>query len=769
MKRAEGGIRFLDSAFQPVQDSLFNMNDTYLATNSIPMWKTLGWTRASEFQDSPRPSLYSTVDPLDIQPSELLNDAYFVSALTALALHPERVKSLFLPGTDPAQGKIAIQGYFAGRRVQITMDDFLPRDTKANQPAFVRTNSRSLWPMFAEKAWAKLNGSYENIGSGNVTEALKFLAGSPSANLLSHSASSLDTLWRSITEALDKRHLVCATNDKSAEDFSPLVPGNAAAANYSYPILQAREITIRKGKYRLLLVLDPWETRKWDGEWSAASLAWTEETKRTLGYTSLIGTRRFYIKLEDYVNFFYGTAVCHVFDKHVFTEREAGHKLGDYTLMKMIVDERPATGWITVAQVPRRSMAAKYTNYEVSEANFMLGRLGEGKVTFVHGETGKSESLCVQIGEPLEEGQYLIFVEISWCIEGVNTFVLNTYTSGRVSLISLDKSDYPTFLQDILKSCAVQRSKQKSYEALGEREIVKYVSINDSKAGYGYVYYQNQSKTTELHESLNFKELRGLKLAAPQGKSKKVHVDLPPQRDFIVVLKKTAPGAAFSTDKITKLKFSKERLLDILAAKGKVTKMKEAEIYFTSLAHDFGYVWSCHNRSSNTLFGGKFKFNLNNLQMAELEREFEVELEPGKQVVKFLRTVDPDQSASYKYEYTPFLKDMKFDAKRVVEEILQVAAPKQIKYMDSLVPVHYYTYYKNGNYYWYFVNGTEKQFKARLTFTPNNLELVEPAEEDPNSWEVVLEPNEDCLRYMSVVDYKRAVSYQVIIKVMLTE
>ena len=33
----------------------------------------------------------------------------------------------------------------------------------------------NIWPMLLEKAWAKVNGSYEDIISGNPKEAMKFL------------------------------------------------------------------------------------------------------------------------------------------------------------------------------------------------------------------------------------------------------------------------------------------------------------------------------------------------------------------------------------------------------------------------------------------------------------------------------------------------------------------------------------------------------------------------------------------------------------------
>jgi hypothetical protein len=45
-----------------------------------------------------------------------------------------------------------------------------------------RAADNALWVPFLEKAWAKVNGNYEKIISGNEAEAFAFISGVPAKN-----------------------------------------------------------------------------------------------------------------------------------------------------------------------------------------------------------------------------------------------------------------------------------------------------------------------------------------------------------------------------------------------------------------------------------------------------------------------------------------------------------------------------------------------------------------------------------------------------------
>lgn len=52
------------------------------------------------------------------------------------------------------------------------VDDFIPCKGANQGPVFTKGNGPELWVMILEKAWAKVNFSYDNIDGGFTRETL---------------------------------------------------------------------------------------------------------------------------------------------------------------------------------------------------------------------------------------------------------------------------------------------------------------------------------------------------------------------------------------------------------------------------------------------------------------------------------------------------------------------------------------------------------------------------------------------------------------------
>mmetsp|Transcript_26510 Transcript_26510/g.36226 ORF Transcript_26510/g.36226 Transcript_26510/m.36226 type:complete len:92 (-) Transcript_26510:1322-1597(-) len=69
--------------------------------------------------------------------------------------------------------------YAMGIPTQITIDGQIPF-TRYGSPIFANIGyDGALWGPFVEKAWAKMNGNYEQIVGGWMKEAVNFLNNSP--------------------------------------------------------------------------------------------------------------------------------------------------------------------------------------------------------------------------------------------------------------------------------------------------------------------------------------------------------------------------------------------------------------------------------------------------------------------------------------------------------------------------------------------------------------------------------------------------------------
>ena len=93
---------------------------------------------------------------------------------------PDRIKSLFVTTDVNAAGIYVVKFLIYGKSYNIVVDDYFPYDPKTRRPAFTQTKGNEIWVLILEKAWAKINGSYENTISGLTNDALSFLISAPS-------------------------------------------------------------------------------------------------------------------------------------------------------------------------------------------------------------------------------------------------------------------------------------------------------------------------------------------------------------------------------------------------------------------------------------------------------------------------------------------------------------------------------------------------------------------------------------------------------------
>jgi len=77
-----------------------------------------------------------------------------------MAEQPKCIRNLFITKEYNDAGIYLLKFWVNGIETPVVIDDFLP--SKNGQPAFASAKSGDLWPCLAEKAFAKLFGSYGN-------------------------------------------------------------------------------------------------------------------------------------------------------------------------------------------------------------------------------------------------------------------------------------------------------------------------------------------------------------------------------------------------------------------------------------------------------------------------------------------------------------------------------------------------------------------------------------------------------------------------------
>lgn len=96
--------------------------------------------------------------------------------------------------------------YLSGEPVDIVLDDYIPCFDNDQQPCFTKTKGPEIWVPIIEKAYAKLNGSYDNIIAGICSQALSSLTGAPCSNFVHKYTPNIIDL---IHEGEQKNFIMC--------------------------------------------------------------------------------------------------------------------------------------------------------------------------------------------------------------------------------------------------------------------------------------------------------------------------------------------------------------------------------------------------------------------------------------------------------------------------------------------------------------------------------------------------------------------------------
>nr|XP_008122940.1 PREDICTED: calpain-12 [Anolis carolinensis] len=248
-----------------------------------------------------------------------LGDCWFLAAAASLTLYPELLyrvvpQDQHFGGTEYA-GIFHFQFWQYGQWVDVVVDDLLP--TINNELLFVRSPEHDeFWMPLLEKAYAKLNGSYEAMNGGYMNEAFVDFTGGIGETLSLKIPNT--KLFKTIRAALSRNSLMGAHIEvKRPEDIEKPTP-EGLVKGHAYSITGIHKIDFGEKVVRLLRLRNPWGYQEWTGRWSDKSPLWSSLDPELLKKLHVRDRKdgEFWMQLVDFIRHFDVLEICHFSGDH---------------------------------------------------------------------------------------------------------------------------------------------------------------------------------------------------------------------------------------------------------------------------------------------------------------------------------------------------------------------------------------------------------------------------------------------------------------------
>lgn len=230
-----------------------------------------------------------------------LGDCWVLAAMADLAMN-KKIFPLVVPQDQSFDedycGIFHFRIWRFGKWIEVVIDDYLP--FYGDTLLFGRSKSNNeLWSALLEKAYAKLNGSYEAISAGLPTDSMVDFTGGLSLDY-DMWKSKPDNLFEMMHKAFKAGALMACSIDPSTK---PAPPGLFQAHAHSITNVKV----IPQNDTQLVRIRNPWgDSSEWTGPWSDKSEEWnsiSEEEKKKLGLI-FDDDGEFWMSFNDFVTNF---------------------------------------------------------------------------------------------------------------------------------------------------------------------------------------------------------------------------------------------------------------------------------------------------------------------------------------------------------------------------------------------------------------------------------------------------------------------------------
>ncbi|KAH0622477.1 hypothetical protein JD844_024822 [Phrynosoma platyrhinos] len=217
-------------------------------------------------------------------------DCWLLAAIASLTLNEKTLARVVPQDQNFGPGYAGIfhfQFWQHNEWLDIVVDDRLP--TFKDRLVFLHSEDHNeFWSALLEKAYAKLNGSYEALKGGSTIEAMEDFTGG--VGEMYEIKKAPENFYEILGKALKRGSMVsCSIDTRSAAETEARTP-YGLIKGHAYSVTGIDEVNYQGKNVKLIRIRNPWGQVEWNGAWSDNSAEWrsvSPSEKKRLYQTAL--------------------------------------------------------------------------------------------------------------------------------------------------------------------------------------------------------------------------------------------------------------------------------------------------------------------------------------------------------------------------------------------------------------------------------------------------------------------------------------------------